>query len=106
MATTFANSPYGNPGASVPGGNPSVVPPPTSQLAVLFIVFVLFGLVMGGLFIAYVLPEACKREAEKHIITAPTAPQISVPAPVATTTIPIAAPVRTVSASPYSTLAV
>lgn len=103
------NNPFA---AGAPGGVPGGVAAPTGQLAILFVIFVLFGLVMGGLFLTFVLPEACKREAEQRLAGVPATvpvqasnpPSYSLPAFNYTPPMTTPSAVRTVSASPYAQL--
>ena len=88
------------------GNQPVNIAPPTKQLIVLFVVFIMFGLLMAGIFVAYVLPEAAKREAEQHVVNVPTSQTTTQQTPIITpTTTPnttIETATRSASPSPYS----
>jgi hypothetical protein len=110
MSALTPNTIGGGPGV-IPGGGVAAVPSPTGQLAVLFLAFLLFGVVMATIFVSYVLPEACKRETEQHLVATPVASAAAVtpawpqtysytPPPSS----PVTSAVRTASASPYAQL--
>lgn len=86
------------------------VPSPVSHLVILFVIFVLFGVLMGALFLSYVLPNACKAEEPEYLAT--SIPVAATATPTLTSSTPLAyttpsympTPTRILNTTPYSTV--